>query len=430
MGYRYSPIKRIFIRNFRCLSEASLTFEKSPIMCFIGENEAGKTSAVKAITVLGLNAWVREQAGYIRNGTSEFDVGVELEDGTCIARIKTKGKYNIYKINYPDGTSWETDKISEGLPVQVQEVMGMIEEQETGELLHTRTYENQLMFVTTPLSANYKVMYNALKVKNLTSAIKIGSLESNELKQRINNNEYLIQNQSFTLKNIVVIDTEPLQDIKENISKLTERIEKLRRAMNISGDIAKKQHELGVLKLIGDFNLQEIDVKSANDIIRAGRVIEELKKLTSKKQAIACVSELKPIEIKGIDKLRRAINSKKKVEETRRSLEAIEGVEGLSSVDDRVVVRLEKALQSRNRLIELNKRLSEIDTRGAEQIDLGVINKIEQAVKRLRNLEVLSKELEDTKSNINEHEVKLKNSGARIETCPNCGTDIVIVEEV
>lgn len=429
MSYKYSPIKKIFIRNFRCLGEVSLSFENSPIMCFIGENEAGKTSAVKAITVLGLNAWIREQMGYIRKGTEEFDVGVELVDGTCIARIKTKGKYNIYKINYPDGTSWETDKISEGLPVQVQDIMGMIEEEETGELLHTRTYENQLMFVTTPLSANYKVMYNALKVKNLTGAIKIGSLESNELKQSINNNEYLIQSQSTTLKNIKVVDTEPLTEVKNTINRLTDSIDKIVRAIEIKKRLAELQHRLGVSKLISDFKLEEIDVKVATDLMRIGRTIETIRNARAEKDRLSRVDSLPLIDLRVYERVKRAYQDNIRLTEMARERDRISEIENIKLIDITPVEHLEKAIRAKDKLMSLSDEAKRIDTSSCEEVNIQGVMKIKSLIDAISRRNQLVADDKQLRVSISKHEEALRNSGARIATCPNCGTDVIIMED-
>lgn len=37
--YSYSPIKKVFIKNFRNIEEATIDFEDSPIVSLIGENE-------------------------------------------------------------------------------------------------------------------------------------------------------------------------------------------------------------------------------------------------------------------------------------------------------------------------------------------------------------------------------------------------------
>lgn len=427
---KYSPIKNIIIRNFRNLGEAKLSFEKSPIMCFIGENEAGKTSAVKAITVLGFNAWVRDQKDYVRDNTDEFDVGVQLEDGTMVARMKTRNRYNIYKIIYPDGTSWQTDKISEGLPVQVSDIMGLIEETETGEFLHTRTYEDQLLFVTTASSTNYKVMYNALKVKNLTNAIKLGSLESNALKQDINNNEFLLLNQSNVLRSIRVVDTEPLRDIKSNILRLKRILEILRKAMYIKYELKVNRDRLGVLKLVYDFDLAEIDIKRALNINSVSSLIKSIGDMREKLSCISDVNSMEYVDTSIVTKIKSVMDRKSEYEELTNKLSRLSDVQEMTEIDYSVLDRIDKVKQSVSDIESLREKLDRLDIgecQFIEQSSISSINKLSDVIAKIGNLATLRKSAEAINIAIAEHEDVLKRSGARIETCPNCGTDIVVV---
>ena len=53
---QYSPITKLYIKNFRNIGEATIDFTDSPIVSLIGDNEAGKTSVVKAFAVCALHA--------------------------------------------------------------------------------------------------------------------------------------------------------------------------------------------------------------------------------------------------------------------------------------------------------------------------------------------------------------------------------------
>ena len=155
--YNYSPISKVRVKNFRNIGDVELDFRDSPIITLVGSNEAGKTSVIKAFGVCALHASPRDQKEWIRDTTKMFGVQIDLQDGTQIVRVKEDGGVNLYRVIDKDGKTWDTSKITDGLPVQVQQVMGLIAEEETGEFLHIRTYEDKLLFVVTPDSANYKV---------------------------------------------------------------------------------------------------------------------------------------------------------------------------------------------------------------------------------------------------------------------------------
>ena len=170
--YSYSPIKSIAIKNFRNLGDVTLDFTDSPIISLIGEIESGKTSVVKSFGVFAAHQSPKYQKYYIRTGTPGFGVAIELEDGTLVTRIKTDTA-NRYTVSKGDTVIWQAQKLESTVPKAVQDVMGLLEERETKELLQIRTYEDQLLFVITSASTNYKVMYEALKVKNISNAVKL-----------------------------------------------------------------------------------------------------------------------------------------------------------------------------------------------------------------------------------------------------------------
>lgn len=263
------------IKNFRNIGDIILDFTESPIISLIGDNEAGKTSVVKAFGVCALHATPRDQKDFIRDGTSGFGVAIQLADGSIIVRMKTS-TVNKYQVKYSNGEVWETTKIDSGLPVQVQELMGLIEEPETKEFLQIRTYEDQLLFVVTPASTNYKVMYDALKVDQLTRAIKLGSQESNSLKSKISDNEISIKTLTDNLRQLKTYDIEPLLNIKKRVENQLNILEKLEKALAIKNQINKCESALGSLALINENNLKQINESMAMKINDVGRLLNKL----------------------------------------------------------------------------------------------------------------------------------------------------------
>ena len=123
--YDYSPIRKLYIRNFRNLGDVELDFSKSPIITLVGENEAGKTSVIKAFTTCALHANPRDQKDYIRDGTRMFGVSIELENGQRVTRIKEASGINSYQITDSQGNLvFNTNKLAEGLPEEVQKIIG------------------------------------------------------------------------------------------------------------------------------------------------------------------------------------------------------------------------------------------------------------------------------------------------------------------
>ena len=141
----------------------------------------------------------------------------------------------------PGEDDWVTNKIDDGgdVPYPIVQVMGIVKEPETKELLHIRTYEDNLLFVVTNASTNYKVMYNALKVEQLTNAIGLGSEEANRLRNNINTNDIAIKTLLDNLRKIKVHDTEAISNIKDRVAGQLHTLDKISRAMEIKGNIKK-----------------------------------------------------------------------------------------------------------------------------------------------------------------------------------------------
>ena len=115
--YNYSPLSKLYIRNFRNLGDVEISFKESPIVTLVGENEAGKTSVIKAFATCALHANPRDQKDCIRDGTKMFGVAIELEDGTRVTRIKELTGINSYQISDANkNVVWSTNKLAEGLP--------------------------------------------------------------------------------------------------------------------------------------------------------------------------------------------------------------------------------------------------------------------------------------------------------------------------
>ena len=129
--YSYKPLKTLQIKNFRNLGDVSIDFSESPIVSLIGENESGKTSIVKAFSVLALHANPRDQKYFIRDGTKAFGIKLTLEDGTIIERVKDN-TYNRYSIYHPTGEVEDIRLSGDStIPSKVQNIMGMVTEPET-----------------------------------------------------------------------------------------------------------------------------------------------------------------------------------------------------------------------------------------------------------------------------------------------------------
>lgn len=428
--YDYSPISKIYIKNFRNIGDVTLDFNESPIICLVGDNEAGKTSVVKAFSVCALHSTPRDQKDFIRDNTQMFGVAIDLKDGHRIIRKKSPD-VNKYQVIRPDGTSWETTKIAEGLPVEVSKLMGLIEEPETKEYLHIRTYEDKLLFVVTQSSTNYKVMYDALKVGQLTRAIKNGSNKANELKSSVNRASISIETLNQSLRQLRVVDTEPLDDIKLRLSSLIARVGKIRKALAIQRNIEECNKKLGILRLMNTFNLREIDLSIALRYDRINKLLERRASVVSKLNGIKPLLALEDIDTSVLNKASSVLYKKEELCERKRMAGSFLELVGMEEIGESRVSSLTRAiallnsLETRKALLNIfNANLTNcIDIR-AESVDS--IGKMER-IKALRDSVSTSKAaMSQCKQYVNSVLLYLKQCGVAFETCPNCGNDVLI----
>ena len=426
--YKYSPIKKIYIKNFRNIGEAVIDFEESPIVSLIGENEAGKTSVVKAFSVCALHSTPRDQKDFIRDGTKMFGVAIELEDGTMVKRMK-ETTVNMYEVVKPDGTRWTTNKIDSGLPLAVQEVMGMIEEPETKEYLQVRTYEDQLLFVVTPASTNYKVMYDALKVDQLTRAIKVGSKEANELKAEINANDNGIYTLTNNLRAIQVHDIEPLINIRTRLTKELAEVEKLEKAASLIENIKLRKAQLGAISQLAESNTAEVSEAEATRINSICRLLENITRLNKSKSSISEAAALEQIDMTEHDKLVSIISKKNKIEAAKKQLGALEKLRDAEEVNVVELDHLLKAGQLSREVASKKIMASAIDVSEAElieQVDFDAVGKAQAIIGRIARGNQLKAMRDQCDTYCKQVEDWLKAQGVAVETCTRCGESIVI----
>lgn len=431
--YSYSPIKQVYIKNFRNLGEVTIDFKDSPIISLIGENEQGKTSVVKAIAVCAMHATPRDQKDYIRDGTKGFGVAIELEDGTQVVRMKM-ATANSYRVTYPKGPdgnpikpTWEAAKLSNDLPQAVQDVMGMIEEPETKEFLHIRTYEDQLLFVTTASSTNYKVMYNALKISQLVDAIKLGSKEANALKTSINQKEIQAETLDTQAKSLKIYDLEPLQNIRDRLKNEVAQLNKLDRALELKKKIEVQTREVGELSKLS--SIPEISITLVMSLDKAYRVMDNLKELGSMYRTYSLADSLEEIDINRYYNIYNAhvryVSLKNSEEQSRNYI----AVNSLSEININEVSNLQRAIALQRKIEADMDKLQTLNISSAADVsdsDLTVYSRTYKALGLIQR----NKQLEDAKVQIDNYcdaVIKwMKDIGVATETCPKCGETIVI----
>lgn len=428
--YDYSPIHKLYIRNFRNLGDVELDFSQSPIIALVGENEAGKTSVIKAFATCALHANPRDQKDYIRDGTKMFGVSIELENGQRITRIKEANGINSYQITDCQGNLiWNTNKLAEGLPEEVQKLIGLIAEPETNEFLHIRTYEDKLLFVVTPNSTNYKVMYNALKVEQLTKAIKLGSGEVNTLKSAISSNDASILTLQGQLKSITVVDTEPLVNVKDRLVEQIAMLDKLERAKVLLDRVNQCEIQLGALALIDKFKLESINEVIANKLVSVSRLLSRNNETVNLLNRITDINNLEEIDYNIINKLYNILSKKEELDSKIAEAGALVQLTSISEISEVTVVQLNKVVNLIDKLNKLTEQSKAIDVSSCSEIEQHTIeslDKLQKIASFKEQVDTNNNQLQQINAYIVQVQDYLKQCGVAVETCPNCGSDVII----
>ena len=421
---KYSKIKTWRVKDFRCLGEITLDFTKSPIISLVGDNESGKTSIVKSFGVLGCNAESMSQKGYIRDNTRGFGIACELEDGTVINRTKTDTT-NTIDILKENETVYSTDKIDRGygVPVELEKEMGLLVEPETGELLQVRTYIDNLLFVTTSGSENYKVMYNALKVDNISKAIKSGINESNNISSKVKELESGLNTLRDTVLNIKVLDTESVVKVRGKIKSNLLIKMKLEKLLQLTESVSKLSNKLKFAEELSKTGELDINLALRMDTLVA--YLDSLGKLEDKVKKLSSVESLSEISLTSTEKLGKVVAYSKELDKI--NLSKYKDLERLSEISLGTVDKLKSLVGSVDRLTELKNSISNyssLSNLSELRIDsLDKFNKLlslSEEVNRLMNVTKQKKEEGDRYYSL------IKESGLSVTECPNCGSSVVV----
>ena len=425
--YNYSPLESIRIKNFRNLGDVSLDFNESPIITLLGENEAGKTSVIKAFSMCALHDSPKDQKDYIRDGTSSLAIQICLKDGTQITRYKDTKGANIYNVVDKNGEQWQTNKITDGLPEPVARQMGLTVEPETGEYLNVRTYEDKLLFVVTPASVNYKVMYNALKVEQLTKAIKLGSTEVNTLRNEIGKNIDSANTLHERLKDINVLDLEAASSLKNSLRKQLEVLDKLEKLNNMIAQLEEMNAKLGALALIDAYNLQPVSEVVINKINNINRLINDKTEVDRQIAIYDKLNTLDNIDINVFNKLNILQGKIAELANKNREASIVEPVNSLESVNEVAIVRIDRLLQKLNEYNTAKKQLDIYNQADScSEVSIDTYNKITKLIDSINKSKENDMQLANLNNYIEQVQTYLKNNGVAVETCPKCGEAVII----
>lgn len=425
-NYNYKQLASISIKDFRNLGEVNIDFTKSPIVCLKGGNEAGKSSVVIALKTLGSNLSSRQYKEYIRTGTDGWVVMLYTMDGKAVYRKKTvtKQTYGLYEfINGKYELVWSIDKLDENaVPQEVQSVVGFTTEPETKELLNVRTYEDQMLFVETSGGSNYKVMYNALKIDNLSRAIKVGNAEAKIYRQEVDQAQNSVLTCKEQLRKIRTVDIEPLLKIRKRLQEESNIIRMLSNAINCQKSIKEAELKLDAIKEVG--KLSKIDEYVYTKLESVYNIKYVLKQIEERYTTLESIRKLETVDTLLLDKFNNACNLKNSI--NRLNTNIYKDIDKCGLVDLSLQEKLESTynlLQSykrNNNRLEVYKPFSSMTV-----INEKAYNLLDKSHQRMFDLGQTNMQYMQIKSSIDNFYNQLKLQNIPFEVCPNCGELII-----
>lgn len=119
-----ASIKSIYIEDFQSHEKSKIELGKpGELTVIVGPTDSGKTAIVRALRLLLYNVPLGND--YIRVGQSQAAVAIEMSDGTKVARERSRGSINRYRVTRPGENPSTFEGFGANVPLEIQEVTGV-----------------------------------------------------------------------------------------------------------------------------------------------------------------------------------------------------------------------------------------------------------------------------------------------------------------
>ncbi len=462
-------IRRISLQNFGSHAGTELTFSDG-INAIIGENGAGKTTILEAISYALYPRSIRNQESIMRTGSSRMKVELEFElngHHYLIVREKEKeGGSSALLYELLDGQRKLLQRDQSKVSKQVEALLGVRRETFL-QAIYVRQGEIADLLEQAP--AKRKELIGRLlgiealegiweELKNVISRLdsELYSIESEmkgigevfkeenslleelrslrEKKGTLERHEKELYSKIYSLKR----EISDLEELDRKYMNLKAREENLLKNMNqLSNEIEKKKEELSRIerRLI---KLPDLEViASKYDVI--SKVKEQLSELMRLRDRLSYLEKRKN-ELNSYEEEISSLSSLKKEKESleRKIMELSPLRDELIRLKEQLKVSEEKASQIRNHIIEernfLRNSLAELsgliglELDESRDIDRIIIGEIESLESNINELELSLSSLKDDRSRLHErieHNKRyLEDLSGDIDRCPLCGSKL------
>lgn len=408
-----NKIKTIEIENFMSIGHGTLEFDESNIVTLCGYNDSGKSAITRLMEVMFYNKYPNDQSKFIKDGKTYWQAIITFSDGLQYIRRKGKRDPSLYEIK-KDGELIYTNRLENGkiaaisgIPEEVEQMLGVIRDDVTGETLNVRRNTDTLFLINTSGGDNYKILNSILKSDDLVNAttnlLKDKKEEEKELKETEIKKNLIEEN----INNTKVLTKTQLENLEEIIANTEQQVEKNEKLENINEK---------------DQNIKAIKVYKKIKPLDNEQVLE-LSKLIDKQENIKALKINK--EIKPIEKDKALAISK--ISDTHKQIKELRVNKKIKPIDNKAletkITTLGQIVKSKLELkeIKLNKKVDEIKKKPLDKTqELYII------IKKNREIKEYTEEL--TRIEQERKEMVAKLEAIKEETgwviCPNCNTII------
>jgi hypothetical protein len=229
----------IELQNFMSIGQARIEFDETGILNLCGYNDSGKSAITRSLEVVLYDGYSSDQVNFIMDDQDHFGIGLEFADGVSINKFKYANGKSVWEM-IRNGEMLFTNRLSNGvaamsdIPEVIANYLGVVKDEHTDEQLNVRRNTDKLFLINTTGGDNYKIINSVLRCDVLAESVKRMNEDRNKLQSEVAN----LATSSATLKNelnaILVVDTDTLGTIDQNMKNLAVNKQRTEYLMAIS----------------------------------------------------------------------------------------------------------------------------------------------------------------------------------------------------
>lgn len=253
-------IKILRVQDFQSHLDTTLNLDPH-FNCIIGSGHAGKSSLVRALSLLLYNTWDRS---WVRIGASHCTITATLVDGSILTRKKGP-KINEYEVTYPDGKTQKFENFGIEVPEEITKLTKVFPvELPGGETikLNMRSQFDPLFLQSVSPSSRAK-LFGKLSGLDILDQVHQGlNLDKNKAQATVRSKEDELEANSSRIANLTSLpqDRIVLEQIREQLVLVQEQVAKLE-------ELRSLQSQIGIWKLkYGTLSTQILKYQGLDDL--------------------------------------------------------------------------------------------------------------------------------------------------------------------